>query len=270
MPELPEVETVRRGLEPHMLNRRIEAVQCHRTDLRFLLPNLPVLAGRVCRGVQRRGKYLLFCFDDLLLIWHLGMTGRFHVLAADIPQQAHEHVRFLLEGGESLIYRDARRFGYAGLLAADTWQAHPWFARLGPEPLGEDFTADWLAARCKGRRGPIKSLLMNAETVVGVGNIYACESLFRAGIHPAHAAGRIGIKRLQALVQAVREVLGEAIACGGSTISDFAQVDGSPGYFAHAFAVYGRAGENCPRCAAAIERIVQAGRSSFYCPDCQH
>jgi len=269
MPELPEVETVRRGLEPHLTGRRIEAVRTFRADLRFPLPELSRLTGRVCRGTARRGKYLLFAFDEMMLVWHLGMTGRFHVLPADTPRQPHEHVRLLLEGGEALIYRDARRFGYAGLLPSDAWQRHAWFVRLGPEPLGDEFNADRLAARCKGRKGPIKPLLMNAGVVVGVGNIYACEALFRAGIHPARAAGRIGRGRLQRLVEAVHAVLSEAIASGGSTISDFARVDGSPGYFAHTFAVYGRAGEDCPRCGNAIRRRVQAGRSSFYCPRCQ-
>lgn len=269
MPELPEVETVRRGLSPHMADRRVELVQCFRADLRFALPDMSVLHGRVCRGVARRGKYLLFDFDDRLLVWHLGMTGRFHVLPADTPMQSHEHVRLSLSGRECLLYRDARRFGYAGLLNASGWQDHPWFARLGPEPLGDAFDAAYLADCCKGRRGPVKPLLMNAQLVVGVGNIYACEALFRAGIHPARAAGRIARERLHILVQAVREVLAEAIASGGSTISDFARVDGSPGYFAHAFAVYGREGEPCGRCGDVIRRIVQGGRGTFYCPGCQ-
>jgi len=268
MPELPEVETVRRGLFPHMADRRIESVQCFRADLRFALPDMSVLHGRLCRGVTRRGKYLLFDFDDLLLVWHLGMTGRFHVLPAGTPMQSHEHVRLSLSGGECLLYRDARRFGYAGLIRSDSWQNHPWFARLGPEPLGDDFNVGHLAARCKGKRGPVKPFLMNAQLVVGVGNIYACEALFRAGIHPQRAAGRISGQRLGRLTDAVREVLAEAIDSGGSTISDFARVDGSPGYFSHQFAVYGREGEAC-RCGESIRRIVQAGRSTFYCPGCQ-
>jgi len=269
MPELPEVETVCRGLAPHLTGRSIESVQCHRPDLRFPLPEMDVLHGRVCEKVARRGKYLQFYFDDLLLVWHLGMTGRFHVLAQSTPMQAHEHVRMQLSGGECLIYRDARRFGYAGLMRVDDWQAHPWFAKLGPEPLGDAFDAVYLAACCKGRKGPIKPLLMNAQIVVGVGNIYACEALFRSGIHPQRAAGRISHARLQRLVGAVRDVLAEAIASGGSTISDFARVDGSPGYFAHSFAVYGREGEACGVCGEAIRRSVQAGRSSFYCAQCQ-
>jgi len=227
------------------------------------------LHGRVCEMVERRGKYLQFFFGDLMLVWHLGMTGRFHVLPVDSPLQPHEHVRMQLSGGDCLIYRDARRFGYAGLMSVDDWQTHAWFAKLGPEPLGEDFNVDYLAACCKGRKGPIKPLLMNAQMVVGVGNIYACEALFRSGIHPQRAAGRISRARLQRLVSAVRDVLAEAIASGGSTISDFARVDGSPGYFAHSFAVYGREGEACGICDESIRRSVQAGRSSFYCAQCQ-
>lgn len=270
MPELPEVETVCRGLAPHLTGRRVESVQCHRADLRFPLPEMSVLHGRICERVARRGKYLQFFFGDLLLVWHLGMTGRFHVLPAASPAQPHEHVRIYLADGDCLMYRDARRFGYAGLMLAHAWQAHPWFANLGPEPLGDDFNAAYLAACCKGRKGPIKPLLMNAHVVVGVGNIYACEALFRAGIHPQRAAGRIGRERLQRLVLAVREVLSEAIASGGSTISDFVHVDGSPGYFSHNFAVYGREGEVCTACGGAIRRMLQTGRSSFYCVVCQH
>ncbi|OIO68005.1 MAG: bifunctional DNA-formamidopyrimidine glycosylase/DNA-(apurinic or apyrimidinic site) lyase [Zetaproteobacteria bacterium CG12_big_fil_rev_8_21_14_0_65_55_1124] len=269
MPELPEVETVCRGLAPHLTGRRIEAVQCFRADLRYALPDMSRLVGRCCERVARRGKYLQFFFDDLLLVWHLGMTGKFHVIPAQTPLTAHEHVRFELSGNECLSYRDARRFGYAGLMATDSWEMHPWFAKLGPEPLGDDFDGQRLMAFCRGRKGPIKPLLMNAQVVVGVGNIYACEALFRAGIHPERAAGRISAVRLFRLVDVVREVLGEAIASGGSTISDFSRVDGSPGYFSHNFAVYGREGEKCPHCAGSIRRIVQAGRSTFYCPNCQ-
>jgi len=149
------------------------------------------------------------------------------------------------------------------------WEAHPWFARLGPEPLGDAFDGEGFAACCRGRRSPIKPLLMNAQIVVGVGNIYACEALFRAGIRPSRAAGRISSNRLRMLTDSVKDVLSEAIASGGSTISDFASVDGSPGYFSHNFAVYGREAEACPRCAQPIQRVMQAGRSTFFCPECQ-
>jgi len=270
MPELPEVETVCRGLAPHLTGRRIESIQCFRADLRYPLPEMTALHGRCCERVARRAKYLQFFFNELLLVWHLGMTGRFHIVPLAAPLAPHEHVRFMLSGGdECLSYRDARRFGYAGLMAVAGWQAHRWFSRLGPEPLGDEFDGECLAVFCRGRKGPIKPLLMNAQVVVGVGNIYACEALFRAGIHPACAAGRISRARLQRLAEAVRAVLGEAIDAGGSSISDFARVDGSPGYFAHDFQVYGRQGKPCLRCSGSIRRMQQAGRSTFYCPGCQ-
>jgi len=158
MPELPEVETVCRGLAPHLTDRRIESVQCFRPDLRYALPDMSALHGRYCERVARRAKYLQFFFDDLLLIWHLGMTGKFNVIPAQTAITTHEHVRFTLSNDECLSYRDARRFGYAGLMSSHDWEAHPWFAKLGPEPLGDVFDADYLASSCRGRKGPIKPL----------------------------------------------------------------------------------------------------------------
>ena len=270
MPELPEVEVVRTGLEPLLVGRTIRNVICHRQGLRYPLPDMATLAGRQFLSVKRRAKYLLFELDDgRLLVWHLGMTGQFHLLSAGTPAIAHEHVRIDLDNGTSLSYGDLRRFGYAALLPADALDEHIWFARLGPEPLGESFDADYLQAACRGRKGPIKSLLMNASVVVGVGNIYASEALFRAGIHPARAAGRISRQRLERLVVAVKEVLAEAIAAGGSSIRDFVRADGKPGYFAHAFRAYGREGEPCTVCGEPIRRIRQSGRSTYYCPICQ-
>jgi len=281
MPELPEVETVRCGLEPLLSGRVIESVICHRMTLRYPLPDLQSLIGNTFSAVQRRSKYLLFAFElyssdqsnssaDPLLVWHLGMTGQFHVLPQDAPVAAHEHVCFYLSDGQSLRYRDARRFGYAGLLDADRWQSHAWFANLGPEPLTDAFNVDHLAGVCAGRKAPIKNIIMDAKTVVGVGNIYAAESLFRAGIHPARAAGRISRARLAMLLDVIQQVLQEAIAAGGSTIRDFLHSDGKPGYFAHQFQVYGRQGKTCFQCQKPIKRMTQAGRSSFYCPGCQH
>jgi formamidopyrimidine-DNA glycosylase len=272
LPELPEVEVVCRGLDALVTGRRVARIDCLSPRLRYPLP--PEMAerlqGSVCEQVQRRAKYLLFGFGETLLVWHLGMTGQFHVLPGDVAAGRHEHVRIDFDDGGTLRYRDARRFGYAGILPAVGWQAHPWFAGLGPEPLQEGFDVDYLHSRCVGRRTPIKHLLMDARMVVGVGNIYASEALHRAGIHPTRAAGRIAPARLDRLVGAVRQVLSEAIAAGGSSISDFVRVDGHPGYFAHAFEVYGRAGQPCGRCGGRIRRIVQIGRSSFYCPQCQH
>ena len=276
MPELPEVETVRAGLEPLLTDREISGVICHRSSLRYPLPDLSLLQGKRVKGVRRRAKYLLFDVDDTnverqqVLVWHLGMTGQFHVLPEQTEAGSHEHVCFNLSDGQSLRYRDARRFGYAGLLYADELEQHAWFTSLGPEPLSVDFTVEYLLRTCAGRKAPIKNVIMDAGIVVGVGNIYASESLFRAGIHPARAAGRISATRLQLLVKVIRQVLEEAIDAGGSTISDFVHADGKPGYFAHSFQVYGRQGESCFACEKLIKRISQAGRSTFYCPDCQH
>jgi formamidopyrimidine-DNA glycosylase len=271
VPELPEVETVRTGLETLLVGRRIESVVCHRFSLRYPLPGLAVLTGKRVMRVRRRAKYLLFDLEgDQILVWHLGMTGQFHVLPQQAEKGPHEHVRFDLSNGQSLRYRDARRFGYAGLLDAGMLESHPWFTGLGPEPLSEDFNASHLALACSGRKAPIKSVIMDATVVVGVGNIYASESLFRAGIHPARAAGRISRKRLVLLADMIKQVLDEAIKAGGSSISDFVHTDGKPGYFAHTFRVYGRQGEMCVCCDKVIKRLVQAGRSTFYCSGCQH
>jgi len=270
LPELPEVEVIRRGLKSHLIGKKIKRVEVHRPDLRYPIPDLSlILHGQTLRRIERRAKYLMFLFDGSLLAWHLGMTGQFHILPQGIPAATHEHVCFLFSDGASLRYRDSRRFGYAGLLPLDGWQQHPWFRNLGPEPLGEEFTDEYLIHCCKGRKGSVKQVLMDAHVVAGIGNIYACESLFRARIHPARAANRISHMRLQRLFQVVRQTLREAIDAGGSTISDFVHADGKPGYFAHDFRVYGRKGKVCTDCGKRIRRIVQFGRSSFYCPGCQ-
>jgi len=276
VPELPEVETVRAGLEPLLTDRDILDVICHRSSLRYPLPDFSGLVGLRVKAVRRRAKYLLFDIDDAnaerakVLVWHLGMTGQFHVLPKHAECGLHEHVCFSLSDGQSLRYRDARRFGYAGLLYADKLEQHAWFAALGPEPLSDAFCVEHLAKACAGRKAPIKNVIMNAGVVVGVGNIYASESLYRAGIHPTRAAGNISVRRLQLLVKVIRQVLREAIDAGGSTISDFVHADGKPGYFAHSFQVYGRQGEQCFTCNKLIKRISQAGRSTFYCSNCQH
>ena len=271
MPELPEVETVRSGLEPLLVGRRIECVVCHRSSLRYPLPELTALTGKKVQKVRRRAKYLLFDLEGgQVLVWHLGMTGQFHVLSQQVEAGAHEHVRFDLADGQSLRYRDTRRFGYAGLLNGTELGQHPWFAKLGPEPLSEDFNVDHLSVGCSGRKAPIKSVIMDAAVVVGMGNIYASESLFRAGIHPARAAKRISHKRLVVLTEMIKQILAEAIEAGGSSISDFVHTDGKPGYFSHAFRVYGRQGEICLSCGKAIKRMIQCGRSTFYCSGCQH
>ena len=272
LPELPEVEVVRTGLESLILGRRIQGLHLHRRMLRYPLPDdmAERLTGQIIRAVSRRSKYLVFQLDGPdVLVWHLGMTGQFHVLADADPCGRHEHVVFDLDQGLSLRYRDMRRFGYAGLFAANGWELQPWFAGLGPEPLGEGFDGAYLYGRSQARTAPIKVVLMDAAVVVGVGNIYACESLFRAGIDPFLPANRLGRKRVEALVSAVKAVLTEAIAAGGSTISDFVQADGRPGYFRHSFAVYQRQGQPCVRCGMPIVRRLQSGRGTFHCPGCQ-
>ena len=274
MPELPEVEVIRMGLAPLLQGREIENIDCFREGLRYPFPDFSSLEGQHILSVSRRSKYLLFEISgaslNQYLIWHLGMTGQFHVLPKGIDAGAHEHVRIDLSDGNSLRYRDARRFGYAGVCPTAEWESHPWHQSLGVEPLHDDFNADVLWRHCIARKTPIKNVMMQARTVVGVGNIYASESLFLAGIHPARAAGKISRARLDVLVHAIKKTLKEAIQAGGSSISDFVQVDGKPGYFSHQFNVYGRKDQLCLRCSGKIRKIVQAGRSSFYCPHCQH
>ena len=274
MPELPEVEVVRTGLEPLLQGRKVQAVHCFREGLRYPFPDFSSLEGQHILSVSRRSKYLLFEITGMpatqYLVWHLGMTGQFHVLSQHEHAGSHEHVRIDLDDGSSLRYRDARRFGYAGLMLKTQWESHPWHQSLGVEPLSEEFHVDGLFQLCHQRKLSIKQMIMHAKTVVGVGNIYASESLFLAGIHPMRAAGKISKARLEILVHAIKKTLEAAIQAGGSSISDFVQVDGKPGYFAHDFNVYGRDGERCLRCQGKIRKIVQAGRSSFYCVGCQH
>lgn len=272
MPELPEVEVTRRGLQPHLTGRVIGAVALSEKALRHPYPEKFIERLRGCRikGVERRAKYLLIHLDSgEVLLWHLGMSGRFHVVDAGTAAMLHQHVTITLDNGSEIRYVDPRRFGYVGLLAADDLAGHPWLVHLGPEPLSPDFDADVLYRACRQRSTPVKQLLMDAAVVVGVGNIYASEALYRAGIHPARAAHNLSYQRIALLVSVVKQVLHEAIDAGGSTIRDFAAVDGKPGYFAHTFQVYGRAGDACMACGRVIRRVVQAGRSTFYCPGCQ-
>ncbi len=273
MPELPEVETVRRGLESVLGGRRIERVQVYERRLRWPLPagfEADLLGARI-QSVERRAKYLLLRLEPAAsLIVHLGMTGSLRLLERGQAYQRarHDHVVIELDDGARLIYHDPRRFGSMHRHVGPD-ESHPLLASLGPEPLGEAFHADYLHDRLAGRRAPIKLALMDQRIVVGVGNIYANEALHRAGIHPARAAGRIARPRLLRLVTEVRAVLSEAIAAGGSTLRDFVNASGEPGYFQLDYAVYGRGGQPC-RCAAAILREIRlGGRSTVYCPRCQ-
>lgn len=270
MPELPEVETARRGLEPWLLDRRIrDAVLRHRGMRWPVRKDLPgLLAGRTIRSVGRRSKYLLLDCEAGWLILHLGMSGSLRIVPAVQAPGKHDHFDLVLESGQALRLTDPRRFG-AVLWEAGEPARHKLLRDLGPEPLGPDFTARWLFQRTRGRRGPIKNVLMDSHVVCGVGNIYASESLFAAGIHPARAAGRISLARYERLVDAVRETLRAAIAAGGSTLRDFVQADGSPGYFQQQYFAYGREAEPCRRCGTRIKSVRLGQRSSFYCPRCQ-
>ncbi len=276
MPELPEVETVRRGLAPLLVGRRLTRVEARRPDLRFPLPEgfVQRLTDARVERLDRRGKYILAPIDrgDTLLV-HLGMSGRFVAFNAGegAEEPAHAHVAFTTDAGRRLLFVDPRRFGLMDLVASDALADDPRLAALGPEPLGDAFNSDHLARAFTGSRQPVKTALLDQRVVAGLGNIYVCEALHRSRIAPTAAAGEIGRPALGRLVRAIRAVLEEAIAAGGSTLRDFANAEGGAGYFQHQFAVYGRAGERCgrPRCGGTIARRVQAGRSSFFCPSCQ-
>jgi len=286
MPELPEVETVRGGLAPVLEGQRLAHVEARRPDLRFPLPQnfVQALTGARVVRLERRAKYLLARLDrEDTLVMHLGMSGRFEIAgargadrpgefhyAAD-PDPRHAHVVFETDVGTKITYYDPRRFGYMALVNTATMDLHPWFAGLGPEPLSEGFDAAHLVRAFAGRRQGPKTLLLDQRIVAGLGNIYVCEALHRARISPFRAAGRISRPRLARLVAAVKAVLAEAIAAGGSSLRDYAQADGALGYFQHSFRVYDRAGRPCanPGCDGVIARRVQAGRSTFHCPVCQ-
>ena len=270
MPELPEVETTRRGIAPHLEGQRIRAMIVRDGRLRWPVPSdLPGwAAGKRIEKLERRSKYLLIDCGEGWLIFHLGMSGSLRVVPADLPPEAHDHVDLVLESGQALRLRDPRRFG-AVLFEPKAPMEHKLLRGLGPEPLERHFTADWLFERTRGRTAPIKSVLMDNAMVCGVGNIYANESLFRAGIHPARHAGRISRQRYQRLVEAVRVTLRAAIRAGGSTLRDFVHADGSSGYFQQQYLVYGREGEKCKTCGATIKSMRIGQRSAFYCPRCQ-
>jgi formamidopyrimidine-DNA glycosylase len=279
MPELPEVETVRAGLEPVLAGRRLARVEARRPDLRFPLPDgfVQRLTGAQVLKLRRRAKYLLADLDrGGALLMHLGMTGRFEVEGAHLrdgfalaaPADArHAHVLFETDEGTRITFYDARRFGFMDLVDDDD----PRILALGPEPLGADFDGAVLARAFDGRRQGPKTLLLDQRVVAGLGNIYVCEALHRAKISPTRPAGAISAHRLERLAAVIKEVLGEAIEAGGSTLRDFAAADGGLGYFQHHFGVYEREGEPCPNpgCRGTIGRIVQAGRSTYFCPTCQ-
>ena len=282
MPELPEVETVRRGLLPAMEGAVISDARINRPDLRWPFPDRMAerLTGRRVLALRRRSKYILADLDsgETLLI-HLGMSGRMLISGDPLGQflhnhpapEKHDHVVLDMENGARITFNDPRRFGAMDLLETATAETHKLLASIGPEPLGNDFNEPYLVAAFKGRNTPVKSALLDQHIVAGLGNIYVCESLFRAGIHPKRKAGQIAAPRVASLVPVIRQVLTEAIQAGGSSLKDFRQADGELGYFQHTFKVYGQEGKPCttPGCTAQIQRIVQSGRSTFYCPSCQ-
>ena len=270
MPELPEVETTCRGIRGALRGREVAALLLREPRLRWRVdPTLPAtVSGRRIAGVRRRAKYLLIDLEGGSLIVHLGMSGSLRVLDATAPLAAHDHYDLLLDSGTCLRFNDPRRFGSLHWSAGDP-ATHPLLASLGPEPLDAGFDTDYLARRAHGRRVAVKQFIMDQRIVVGVGNIYASEALFRAGIHPRRAAGRVARARIEALVAAVRAVLGDAIRAGGTTLRDYVGADGSPGYFRQKLYVYERTGQPCRRCRAPIRHLVQGQRSTYYCPHCQ-
>lgn len=282
MPELPEVETVRRGLAPAMEDVVIAKAEVNRPDLRWPFPaNMADrLTGKRVLRLRRRSKYILADLDsgETALI-HLGMSGRMLVSGDPLGQfvhdhpaaQKHDHVVLHMENGARITFNDPRRFGAMDLLATDQAEAHPLLAAIGPEPFGNSFDEPYLIAALTNRKTPMKSALLDQKTVAGLGNIYVCEALFRSKIHPARPAWRVSKDRISRLVPIIRTVLSDAIESGGSSLRDFRQADGELGYFQHSFDVYGREGAPCrtPGCTSTIRRIVQSGRSTFYCPSCQ-
>jgi formamidopyrimidine-DNA glycosylase len=269
MPELPEVETTRRGIAPHLVGRRIQAVHLRRPDLRWPIPAAvgEALPGRTIDAVTRRAKYLLLETGAGSALLHLGMSGMLRVLDPDTPAGRHDHYDMLLDSGRVLRFTDPRRFGC--LLWQAPGEVHPLLARLGPEPLSDTFDGNLLWHLSRGRRGAVKTFIMDQAVVVGVGNIYASEALFAAGIHPSRPAGRISRARYAALAGAIQRILAHAIERGGTTLRDFLAPDGAPGYFEQELAVYGRAGEPCRTCATPIRSRSIGQRNTFWCPTCQ-
>ena len=292
MPELPEVETVRRGLEPAMVGARFTKVAQRRPDLRFPFPErfAERLEGQEVTALGRRAKSLLAALSTgEVLVMHLGMSGRVLVTmngATRVPGEfhhehgglgAHDHVVFQLSNGATITYNDARRFGFMDLVPRSGIETSKHFSGMGIEPLGNELSGETIARLFQGKRTPLKAALLDQRLIAGLGNIYVCEALFRTGLHPEAPAGSLATKtgkpteKAHRLADIIRDVLAEAVEAGGSTLRDHAQVDGSLGYFQHSFKVYDREGESCvtPACTGTVTRLVQSGRSTFYCPVCQ-
>ncbi len=268
MPELPEVEVSRMGITPHLAGQTIRSLTFRTAKLRWPIPDeLQQLQGQVIRGISRRAKYLLIETDKGCAIVHLGMSGSLRVLDAALPAGKHDHVDLTLSNGKILRYNDPRRFG--AWLWCDVDKQHAVFNKLGPEPLTDDFSVATFTARAKGKTVAIKPFIMDNHVVVGVGNIYANEALFSAGIHPKRPAGEVTLAQWQRLVIEIKTVLAKAILQGGTTLKDFAQADGKPGYFAQELQVYGKAGQPCPICGELIVEMKIGQRNTFYCDHCQ-
>lgn len=275
MPELPEVETVVRGLRPVLEGAVLVRAEARRPDLRIPIPPdfSDRLTGRAVRSVRRRAKYILIelAGGDLAIV-HLGMSGRLHIDRGDPELQPHDHIVLKTDRGDTVRLNDPRRFGLVALSRVETVDRHRLFAGTGPEPLGNAFNGPALAAKLKGRRTPLKAALLDQKTVAGLGNIYVCEALFLAGLSPKRLARTVSARQAEALAGAIKDVLNKAIAAGGSSLRDYVQPSGELGYFQHQWAVYGREGEGCPGCdcdageTGGIRRIVQSNRSTFYCP----
>ncbi len=270
MPELPEVETTRRGIAPHVLKHSVCDVIIRQSKLRWPIPRglKNRLVGHAINAVERRAKYLLLRFDHGTLILHLGMSGSLRIIKASTTHGKHDHFDLVFDSGNALRLTDPRRFG-AVLWTTDQPDKHELLKSLGPEPLDKGFDTDYLFQRSRGRKGTIKQFIMDGKIVVGVGNIYASESLYLAGINPKTAAGKISRERFARLVDMIKKVLAEAIKQGGTTLRDFVGGDGKPGYFAQQLKVYGREGEPCPGCGLPVRQVILGQRASYYCPHCQ-
>jgi formamidopyrimidine-DNA glycosylase len=280
MPELPEVETVRRGLEPVVVGQTFSKVELRLKDLRFPFPDdfANRLVGARIERLERRAKFLVATLSSSdILTMHLGMTGRFSIESDQLGEfhhatgghPKHDHVVFHFDNSVKVTFNDVRRFGFMELIGADDVNNNARFASLGPEPLSNNFSENYFYDVLKSKKSPIKSALLDQRVVAGLGNIYVCEALFRAGIRPTRRSDKINRRETRVLFGHIRDVLREAIDAGGSSISDFAQTDGKLGYFQHNFAVYGKEGKSCQTCGTEVEKITQSGRSSFFCPTCQ-
>jgi len=270
MPELPEVETTRRGLAPMVEQETIAGITLRQRQLRWpVAAEIEGLTGRAVNGLHRRAKWLIWRFEHGSLLWHLGMSGSFRGWQTAPDPGRHDHIDIAIRDGRTIRYTDPRRFGAVLWQPGPNPMIHPRLAGLGPEPLGPDFDGDRLWRISRGRRGSVKQFIMDAAVVVGVGNIYAAEALFSAGIHPKRAAGRISRARYAGLAEAIRDTLGRAIEAGGTSLRDFTVGDGTPGYFGQALRVYGKAGQPCPACGRKLKGAVIGQRATVWCPACQ-